>query len=123
MGRRYVFTADKANKFNKYGIDLTVYNEGYPPVNVVHVRVKKGHFEEFYDEKSAYIYFVVKGQGVFVLNDEKHEVKATDLVVIPSKTRIHYFGSMEMVLTVCPAFDQKNERHVRMVDESESPYI
>jgi hypothetical protein len=29
---------------------------------------------------------------------------------------------MEMVLTVAPAFDEKNERHVRMVDESESPY-
>jgi mannose-6-phosphate isomerase-like protein (cupin superfamily) len=122
MKQQYVFTADKATKFNKYGIDLTVYNESYPPVNVVRVSVKKGQFEEFYDKKSAYIYYIIKGKGTYVLNDEGFEVKATDLVVIPPKTRIHYFGNMEMVLTVCPAFDGKNERHVRLVDESESPY-
>jgi hypothetical protein len=29
---------------------------------------------------------------------------------------------MEMVLTVTPAYDEKNEQHVRMVDEKESPY-
>lgn len=119
---QYKFTADKAQKFNKHGIDLTVYGEDYAPVNVVHVSVKKGHFQEFYDVKSAYIYYIVSGKGTFVLNDEKIEAEATDLIVIPPKTRIHYFGAMEMVLTVCPAFDEKNERHVRFVDESESPY-
>jgi hypothetical protein len=29
---------------------------------------------------------------------------------------------MEMVLTVSPAFDEKNERHVRFVEEQENPY-
>jgi len=119
---QYRFTADKAKKFNKYGVDLVVYGEDYPPVNVVHVSVKKGHFEEFYDEKSAYVYYIIDGTGQFVLNDEKVEAKATDLIVIPPKTRIHYFGTMEMVLTVCPAFDESNERHIRMIEESESPY-
>lgn len=119
---QYRFTADKARKFNKHGIDLTVYGEDYPPVNVVHVSVKKGHFQEFYDVKSSYIYYVISGKGMFVLNDEKIEAEATDLIVIPPNTRIHYFGTMEMILTVCPAFDEKNERHVRFVDESESPY-
>ncbi len=118
----YKFTADNARKFTKHGVDLVVYGENYPPVNVVHVSVKKGHFEEFYDLKSAYIYYIVSGKGTFVLNDEKIEAKATDLIVIPPKTRIHYFGTMEMVLTVSPAFDEKNERHVRFVGEDESPY-
>jgi hypothetical protein len=30
---------------------------------------------------------------------------------------------MDMVLTVSPAFDEKNEREVRLVDKKESPYI
>ena len=119
---QYKFTADKAQKFNKHGIDLTVYDEGYPPVNVVHVSVEKGHFEEFYSTKSSYVYYVYEGEGTFVLNDEPIEAKATDLIVIPPKTRIHYFGKMKMVLTVCPAFDEKDEHHVRFVEESESPY-
>jgi len=122
MKRKYIFTAKEARKFNKYGIDLVVYGENVPEANVVHVSVKKGHFEEFYVLKSYFIYYIVKGKGTFYLNDQKLEVKTTDLVVIPPKTRIHYFGKMEMVLTVAPAFNQKNERHVRMIDEKESPY-
>jgi mannose-6-phosphate isomerase-like protein (cupin superfamily) len=123
MSKRYIFSKKDAKKFNKYGIDLVVYGEDFPEANVVHVSVKEGHFEEFYDIKSTYIYYIVQGEGTFVLNDEKIQVEATDLVVIPAKTRIYYFGTMEMVLTVAPAFDQKNERHVRMVEKQESPYF
>lgn len=119
---KYRFSANEANKFNKYGVDLVVYGENVPEANVVHVSVKKGHLEEFYDTKSYYIYYVVEGQGVFVLNDEKVKVQPTDLIVIPPKTRIHYFGNMDMVLTVSPAFDGKNERHARMIGEKESLY-
>lgn len=122
MPRQYKFTADQARKFNKYGVDLTVYGESIPEANVVHVSVQEGHLEEFYDEQSWYIYYIYEGRGTFVLNDKKVEAQATDLITIPPKTRIHYFGTMKMVLTVSPAFDEKNERHVRMVDKSESPY-
>lgn len=121
--KKYKLTVDNAKKFNKHGIDLTVYDMNVPSANVVHVSVQKGHFQEFYDIKSYYIYYIVQGKGTFVLNDEKIEAKASNLIVIPPKTRIHYFGTMEMVLTVSPAFNEKNERHVRFVDEKESPYI
>lgn len=123
MGQKYLFKAKNARHFNKYGIDLTVYDEKFPLANVVHVRVKKGHFEEFYQLKSTFIYYIVKGRGIYYLNGKKVEVEKGDLIVIPPKTRIHYFGNMEMVLTVSPAFNEKNERHVRFVDKKENPYI
>jgi mannose-6-phosphate isomerase-like protein (cupin superfamily) len=122
MTQKYRFTADEANKFNKHGVDLTVYGENYPLANVVHVSVKQGHFQEF-SSKSAYIYYVVEGNGTFVLNGEPVQARATDLIVIPPDTRIHYFGTMEMVLTVSPAFDESNESHMRFVAESENPYL
>ncbi len=120
---KYKFTAAQAKKFNKYGIDLTVYGEGFPGANVIHVSVKEGHFQEFYDVKSTYIYYIIKGKGTFFLNGQKVEAKETDLIVIPPKTRIYYFGKMEIVLTVSPAFKEKNERHVRFIDKKESPYF
>ena len=58
-----------------------------------------------------------------MLNDEKIEAKATDIIVIPPKTRIYYFGKMKMVLTVSPAFNPDNETHYRFVDRSESPFL
>jgi mannose-6-phosphate isomerase-like protein (cupin superfamily) len=120
---KYKFTSDEANKFNKHGIDLTVYPLGVDRANVVHVSVEEGHFQEFSDKESYYIYYIYEGQGLFVLNDEKIEAKATDIIVIPPKTRIYYFGKMKMVLTVSPAFNPDNETHYRFVDRSESPFL
>jgi quercetin dioxygenase-like cupin family protein len=119
---KYKYTTTDAKKFNKHGIDLTIYGQNVPQANVVHVSVQEGHFQEFYDTTSTYTYYIEKGQGTFFLNGEAIEAKATDLLVIPPNIKIYYFGKMELVLTVSPAFNEKNERHVRFVDKSESPY-
>jgi ethanolamine utilization protein EutQ (cupin superfamily) len=119
---KYKFPASEANSFNKHGIDLTVYGENVPSANVVYVEVKEGHFQEFLDSESTYMYYIIEGKGTFFLNDEPLETEATDLIVIPPKTRIHYFGTMKMVLTVTPAFDASREQHIRLVDPSENPY-
>ncbi|KOU21919.1 hypothetical protein ADK52_22645 [Streptomyces sp. WM6372] len=118
----YKRTAAEAERFSKHGIDLTVYGQNAPSATVVHVKVERGHFQEFYNIESAYIYYIVSGRGTFRLNGESVAVSATDLVTVPPNTRIHYFGTMEMVLTVAPAFDECNERHVRFISESENPY-
>lgn len=123
MSKKYRFTAKDAKKFNKHGVDLTVYGEGVPEANVVFVSAEKGHFQEFYSTRSYFTYYIIEGTGTFVLDDEQVEADATDLIVIPPNTRIHYFGTMKMVLTVAPAFNEQDERHVRFVDESESPYV
>jgi len=120
---KYKFSGKEAEKIHKHGIDLTIYEGRTPTASVVRVTVKEGHFQEFYDTKSAYIYLILEGQGIFVLNDEMVQAESGDMIVIPAKTRIHYFGSMKMVLTVSPAFDPNNERHVRFVKKEESPFI
>ena len=58
-----------------------------------------------------------------MLNDEKVAAKSGDLIVIPPRTRIHYFGKMEMTLTVSPAYEEGHDTHVRFVDPSESPFL
>jgi mannose-6-phosphate isomerase-like protein (cupin superfamily) len=119
----YKFSSEEAAKIHKHGIDLTIYNENIPQVNVVQVSVEEGHFQEFLDKECYFIYSIHEGNGLFVLNDEKVEAKAGDLVVIPPKTRIHYFGKMKMTLTVSPAFRPENEEHIRFVEKSESPFL
>lgn len=119
---KYRFPASEANKFNKHGIDLTVYGEGVPTANVVYVEVKEGHFQEFLDPEATFIYYIIEGRGTFFLNDEPVEAEATDLIVIPPNTRIHYFGTMKMVETVTPAFNAEREQHVRFVEPEENPY-
>ncbi|WP_344981606.1 cupin domain-containing protein [Streptosporangium fragile] len=119
---KYKYVTEDAVRFTKHGIDLTVYGQNVPSATVVRVTVEEGHFQEFYDLVSTYTYYIVSGEGTFYLDDVAVAVQATDLVVAPPRTRIHYFGRMEIVLIVSPQYDARNERHVRFVAESESPY-
>lgn len=75
-----------------------------------------------YDTESTYAWFIIDGNGTFVIDDEKIEVNSKDLVVVPPNKRIHYFGKMKMLLCTSPAFNPANEQHVRDIDPSESPY-
>ena len=109
---KYKYAAKDADRFNKHGVDLTVYGENVPLADVVHVSVERGHFQEFYDVESTFTYYVIRGHGWFYLNGEAVEAETADLIVIPPNTRIYYFGKMELVLTVSPAFKAENERHV-----------
>lgn len=120
---KYKITADEAKQFQKHGVGLTLYDCGTDQVEVLHVVVEEGHFQEFFDTKSHFIYYIYEGSGLFVLNDEKLEVKATDLVAIPPKTRIYYFGKMKMILTVSPVFKPEDEVHVRFIEKAESPFL
>lgn len=119
---KYKYTAAEANKVSQHGIDLVIYGQNVPSANVVHVSVEHGHLQEFLHTTSTFTYYIISGQGTFYLNDEPVEAEATDLIVVPPNTRIYYFGKMEMVLTTSPAWNAENERHIRFVDKSESPY-
>ncbi|WP_394617103.1 cupin domain-containing protein [Lentzea sp. JNUCC 0626] len=121
-GARYRYPAQDAVRFHKHGVELTLYGQDSGSATVVRVSVESGHFQEFYDLKSTYTYYVVSGRGTFYLNDEPVVAEASDVVVAPPGTRIHYFGTMEIVLTVSPEFDEANERHVRFIARDESPY-
>lgn len=120
MKYHYPFSA--ARTINKHGVDITIFDENVDINNVVYEETTIGHLEEFYDTVSTHIWFIIEGEGTFVIDDEKIQAKAKDLVVVPPNKRIHYFGKMKMVLSTTPSFSPENEHHVRDVPESESPY-
>lgn len=111
-----------AKIIHKYGVDITLYGLNNPEVNLVYEEVKEGHFEEFLNTVSTMTWFIIEGTGTFVIDDEKIEVATKDLIIVPPNIRIHYFGKMKMLLITTPAFEAKNERHIRDVKKEESPY-
>lgn len=119
---KYKFFYKDAKIKNKYGVDISLYNLNNPKVNIVYEEVKEGHFEEFLSKRSTYTWFIFKGEGTFVVNDEKIPVKAKDIVMVSPNNRIHYFGNMKMVLITVPAYNAKYERHIREIKKEESPY-
>lgn len=120
-----IHNAEDTTRVSKYGIELSIY----PPnatFSSTRVTTETGHFEEF-SNQSRFTYFVISGQGTFVLDDEKHEVGPGSLVDVPPETRIHYFanpeaGGLDMWLVVSPPFQEENETHIRLIEPEESPY-
>ena len=116
---KYIFSSDDAVDREKHGIKLKVYGGVNDDLSLTRISSEKGHFEEF-KHLSCFIYYVIQGKGVFVLNDEEVEAKKGDVVSIPPNTRIHYFGNMELILIVNPPFKPENETHIRDIDPPET---
>ena len=58
---------------------------------------------------SEFTYYVTAGSGYFLLNDERHEVKSGDLVVIPAGTKFTFGGQLRMFLTTSPPWTADQE--------------
>lgn len=108
-------TRDKTQLVSKHGINLWVYPVNRKEAGLVYVKVKEGHFQEFYDKKSTFFYYIIKGKGIFYLNRRPIKAKTADILAIPPRTKIYYFGNMEMILVTTPAWQPENEVHVRFI--------
>ena len=117
---KYIYSEASANQLNKHGIDLKVYGPVSDDISFVRASVDEGHFEEF-KNSSWFIYYILEGSGVFILNDEKVPASKGDVISIPPNTKIYYFGKMDFTLTVTPLWKEENETHIRDVDPSENP--
>jgi len=120
---KFKFSFKDTKTKHKYGVDITLYGLNKPEANIVYEEVQEGHFEEFLSTKSTYMWFIIEGKGTFVINDEKISVNAKDIIAVPPNNRIHYFGKMKMILFTVPAYNEKNERHIRNIKKEESPYV
>lgn len=111
-----ILKEEEADHIQKHGIDLSVYPVDREEVGLVHVDVREGHFQEFYDTTSTFVYYVLEGEGTFFLNGEPQLARARDVIVIPPMTRIYYLGDMRMVLVTAPAWKPEHEVHVRYIE-------
>lgn len=107
---------DDANAKSKHGINLWVYDAGTKQAELVYIEVEEGHFEEFYNKKSTLLYYVVDGSGTFFLNKKPTEVAKGDMVVVKPNTKCYYLGKMRLVLVSTPAWNEKDEVHVRFIE-------
>jgi mannose-6-phosphate isomerase-like protein (cupin superfamily) len=111
--------ASEAVELSKHGIDLRIYDHDAGDLTVAHVDVQVGHFQEFYNSESSYLYYIIAGEGVFYLDGEPLSVGPGDLLAVPPNTRIYYVGAMQMLLMVTPTFDPESEQEVRRIAKSE----
>jgi len=101
--------------FEKHGVRMHVYTGEGAPAGIVYQEMESGHAEEFLHEKSAFIYYIIEGEGVYVISGVEHHVGAGDVVVVPPKNSIYFKGRFRQVLVTVPPGGESGERHFRDV--------
>jgi mannose-6-phosphate isomerase-like protein (cupin superfamily) len=107
------FTLEKANKFGWEGLKGFAYNSSddfsrlsgaYFEVTSSHGKVKTSYSDR--------IYYVIEGNGEFIVDDSVIEVAKTDVIIIPKNTPYDYKaigGVMKLFLVHSPAYNPDAE--------------
>lgn len=103
------FTIKKAKEFGWKGLRAWAYNskEDFKNASAVYFEVK-GENGEVKTKLSDRIYYVLGGEGEFILNSKKFKVVKGDVVIVPKNTIYNYKvvkGILKMFLVHTPAYD------------------
>ena len=58
------------------------------------------------------IYFILEGDGKFVIGDESNDVSPNDLIFVPKNTPYNIIGKMKYFLICSPEFDPRDDAHL-----------
>ncbi len=113
-----VYKKEEAFQTEKHGVKMLIYNgkKDCEEAAVVYQETDTGHGEEFFHEKSAFLFYIIEGSGTWYIEDVAYPVKEGNLVIVPKMKRFFYRGGLQQVCITAPAWEEEYERHVRMVE-------
>ncbi|MGB9928583.1 MAG: cupin domain-containing protein [Methanosarcina sp.] len=114
----YVFKFENASVIEKHGVLMRIYTTKDDCKNaaILYQETERGHLEEFLHEKSDFIYFILEGKGVWIIEDREFEVKAGDVIVVPAGKRFWFRGNLKQICITAPAWEEKYECHIRDIE-------
>jgi len=104
------FELKKAKEFGWNGLKGWAYNskEEFKNASAAYFEVDGSH-GKVKTTSSDRIYFVLDGEGEFIINEKIVPVKKTDVVIVPKNTPYNYRGKMKLLLVHTPAFNPEFE--------------
>ncbi len=114
-----VYTAAEAFAIEKHGVRMRIFNSSgqCPQAAVVLQETDSGHAEEFYHEKSAFIYYIIEGAGTWIIEDQEYSAAAGDVVIVPPGKRFYFRGKLRQLCITAPAWEEQYEKHVRFIED------
>ena len=102
---------------SKYHIDkVGIKGKIFPINNLISsveyflVETPIGHESSIIEHKCDFIYYILDGNGYFIINNIKEKCKQGDLVVIPAGNTFTYKGKLKMITTSTPPWLNNNRR-------------
>ncbi len=113
-----IYPSSKAVVIEKHGVRMRIYNSARdcPQAAVALQETDRGHAEEFYHEKSAFIYYVIEGGGTWIIEDREYPVRTGDVVIVPPGKRFYFKGKLKQLCITAPAWEESSEHHVRFIE-------
>ena len=106
------FSAKDAKQFSFRNVKGLSYMTGEDFENIsASVVETKGAILPVKNKKSDRIYYVIEGEGEFVVGEKKYEVSESDVVIVPKNTFYSYktLEGFKLLEVNTPAFDLEYE--------------
>ena len=109
-----VIKEPKDISFDKVGIKGKIFpiSELTKSTSLVLVETQLGHETTIIEHQSDFTYYILEGNGYFLINDAKEECSQGDLVVIPAGTKFTYKGKFKMLLSCTPPWAKEQEETI-----------
>ncbi len=113
-----IYKKNNALSLEKHGVSMRIYNDtrDCPQAAVVYQETRRGHAEEFYHEKSAFIYYIIEGSGTWIIEDIEYAVEKEDVIIVPPGKRFYFRGNLKQLCITSPAWEERFEHHVRNIE-------
>ena len=112
--KQYVFPEPSEFSFEKVGIKGKIFPtaETVSRTEFVLIQTEAGHETVIIEHECDFIYYILEGEGYFVIEKKKQLCSQGDLVVIPAGTEFTYKGKLKMLLNVTPPYWPEQEEVV-----------
>lgn len=102
---QYHFARDNAFPFEFEGIKGSAYgtSEAFSHSSISHMDVD-GERKLTSNTTSDIIFYILSGEGVFVIDGQRFSIKPSDVLHVPKNTQFGYFGTMQFVEVMTPAW-------------------
>lgn len=109
--KKHVLRLPMDYTFEKVGIKGKKYTVAdiTKSTGVCHIETETGHSTTIIEHKCDFIYYILDGDGIFLIDDLKENCEQGDLIIIPAGTKFKYIGKLKMLLITTPAFYPEQE--------------
>ena len=59
--------------------------------------------------KEDRIYFIIEGNGIFIINDKENNISPNDLIFIPKNTPYNIIGKIKFFMICSPEFNSEDD--------------